>query len=67
MLILVAGLPRKISKHMIMLMLNCKGRRAVSNVFNKWIEQKNDDDSDNATDELVTLYNKHVKDKLQQC
>ena len=59
----VAGVPRKISKHMMMLMLNCKGRRAVSNVFNSWIEQKNDDDSDNATDEQVALYNKHVKDK----
>jgi len=57
-------IPRTITKHMMMLMLNCKGRRAVSGVFNNWIGQKNDDDSKNASDEQVALYNKHVKDKF---
>jgi|TARA_R110002012_G_scaffold317263_1_gene533231 hypothetical protein len=55
---IVADVPRPITKQMVLFMLNVKSRRAVSGVFNKWIEQKNEDDSRNASDEVVALYKK---------
>jgi len=57
----VVGYPRvhrDLIKHMVMLMFNVKGRRAVSKVFNDWIGQKNKDESRNASDELVAEYAK---------
>ena len=57
----IVGYPRvhrDLIKHMVMLMFNVKGRRAVSKVFNDWIGQKNKDKSRNAPDELVPEYAK---------
>ena len=48
---------RDLIKFMVMLMFNCKGRRAVSTVFGKWIRQENKD-KPNASDELVAEYAK---------
>ena len=38
---IVANVHRDIAKHLVLLMFNIKGRRAVSQVFNAWIQRKN--------------------------
>ncbi|MFL2529717.1 MAG: hypothetical protein ACJ0Q6_08575 [Candidatus Azotimanducaceae bacterium] len=50
------SLPRDIVKKMVELMLNVKGRSAVSNVFNKWLKQKNSKKDRNASSKLVRDY-----------
>jgi len=61
----IPDLPRDIPKKMIQLMLNVKGRRAVSMVFNKWLANE-------AEDELFAAYkeaglsNIEIMDKLEK-
>ena len=50
------SLSRELVKKMVQLMLNVKGRNAVSNVFNRWLRQENKNEDRNAPDDLVKNY-----------
>ena len=63
--IISSAVHRDLTKHMVQLMFNVKGRPQVSRKFNDWIFARHDDEKKNATKQQLQFHQRHNFSNMQ--